>query len=345
VSTAYLGDEFDYKGKYEGLVFTSKTKSNASLYPHASHATAKTTEDTHPPTNPPTATTSCRHSTSSIDSKGVHTVQFPKQVIALLINPPAHSIAFVSTKLLPHTSLLVADTGATDRMIPDKSAFISYRPVTGRHVRMRNNLFAPILGTGSVVIALNGKCILIRDYLHVPALRNPLYSLCAHPRQHRCGLIGMHDLGMYVFFPSFIIEVNTTTDCHLWYEPIGQSSTMLSINYIEPIQTCNSSSTTAAIPPSPPAIIEDKDECKADNEDVIPDGVLPSQRSHPRHHLLPSTCHSSHLQRTESASRPLAGMNSYNVSTPSNTSPPHRVHHQFMVRRPAEDPLRRSWNE
>ncbi len=36
----------------------------------------------------------------------------------------------------------------------------------------------------------------------------------------------------------------------------------------------------AAISPSPPAIIEDKDESKADNEDVIPDGVLPTYASH-----------------------------------------------------------------
>jgi hypothetical protein len=94
--------------------------------------------------------------------------------------------------------------------------------------------------------------------------------------------------------------VNTTTDCHLLYEPIGWSSTMLSINYIQPILTCNSVSTMAAIPPSPPAIIKDKDESEADNEDVIPDGVLPTYASHwpkkpPTHHLLPSTCHSSHL--------------------------------------------------
>ncbi len=145
---------------------------------------------------------------------------------------------------------------------------------------MGNNLFAPILGTGSAVIALNGKRILIRDCLHVPALCNPLYSLRAHQRQHRCGFIGMHDLGMYIFFPSFIVEVNTTTDCHLSYEPIRRSSTMSSIDYVQPIQTCNSASTTAAIPPSPPAIIEDKNESKADNEDVILNGVLPTYASH-----------------------------------------------------------------
>jgi hypothetical protein len=46
-------------------------------------------------------------------------------------------------------------------MIPDKSAFISYQPVSGRCIRMGNNSFAPILRIGLVIISLNGKRILI----------------------------------------------------------------------------------------------------------------------------------------------------------------------------------------
>jgi hypothetical protein len=61
-----------------------------------------------------------------------------------------------------------------------ESGFISYCPVVNRRVRMGINSFAPIFGTGSAVIAVNGKCILIRYCLHVLALRNPLYSLRAH---------------------------------------------------------------------------------------------------------------------------------------------------------------------
>jgi hypothetical protein len=121
---------------------------------------------------------------------------------------------------------------------------------------MGNNSFALILGTGLAIISLNGKIILIQDCLHVPALRNPLYSLRAHQRKHGCGFIGMHDLGMYVFFPSFIVEVNTTTGCHLLYKPIRQSTTMLTLDYVQPVQTSNSSSNTAATP-SLPAVIKD----------------------------------------------------------------------------------------
>jgi hypothetical protein len=41
---------------------------------------------------------------------------------------------------------------------------------------MGNNSFAPILGVGSVIISLNGKKVLIRDCLHVPELRQPLFT-------------------------------------------------------------------------------------------------------------------------------------------------------------------------
>ena len=162
------GEEFDYEGKYEGSVYSGKSRSSVSDYPHASHATAE-----------PLATTSgsppsCRRTTWSTDPKGFRTVYLPKLVLALLHGPAAHSTAFISTKDHPgHNSLLVADTGATDHMLPDKSAFISYRPVTGCRVRMGNNSFAPILGSGLAVISVNGRQILIWNCLHIPALRNP----------------------------------------------------------------------------------------------------------------------------------------------------------------------------
>jgi hypothetical protein len=132
---------------------------------------------------------------------------------------------------------------------------------------MGNNFFAPILGIGSAVIALNGKRILIRDCLHVPALRNPLYSLRAHQRQLGCGFIGMHNLGMYIFFPSFIVEVNTSTNCQITYEPIGWSGTLSSIEYVQPISTGNSALATAEVPPSPPAIIADDNASIPDSDD------------------------------------------------------------------------------
>jgi hypothetical protein len=230
-----------------------RASSHTHMYPLAHHVSAdNTSPDFHP------TTTSCCHSTS-INVRDTCMTKLPKHILVLLNNPQAHSTAFISDKLQPCTSLLVANTGAMDHMIPNKSAFISYHPVTGC-VRMGNNSSAPILDTGLAIISLNGKHILIWDCLHVPALRNPLYSLWAHQHQHGCGFIGMHQLGMYIFFPSFIVKVNTATDCNLSYKPIGRSTTMSSLDYIQPVQTPSLASNTDANP-SIPAIVEDyKDE-------------------------------------------------------------------------------------
>ena len=92
----------------------------------------------------------------------------------------------------------VANSGATNHMFPDKSAFISYRLVTNLQVRMGNNSFLPVLGHGLAVISLNGQRILVRNALHMPSLVVPLYSLRAHFAQPGCGFIGGSGVGILV---------------------------------------------------------------------------------------------------------------------------------------------------
>jgi len=207
-------------------------------------------------------------SRTSQDPQGVNTIYLPKTVLSLLANPPTKSISLIhgpSSKRM--WSLVVADTGATDHMLPDKSAFISYYPVTGRRVRMGNNSYATIAGHGTAIISLNGKKVLIRDCLHVPDLRNPLYSLRAHQRQRGCGFIGMFGLGMHVFFPTFILEVDTAIDCHLQYEPIGRSTRLPDLDYVQPKTIMHKSASahaaTTQSAPTPITIEPDDDsECQ-----------------------------------------------------------------------------------
>jgi hypothetical protein len=122
---------------------------------------------------------------------------------------------------------------------------------------MANNSFTSIAGKGLAIISLNSKKILICDCLHVPDLRNPLYSLHAHQRQCACKHIGMYGLGMHVFFPSFIIEVDTAIDCHLQYQPLGRTLGLTDLDYVQP-KHIPLASTTAATP-SPPVMIEPDD--------------------------------------------------------------------------------------
>jgi hypothetical protein len=66
----------------------------------------------------------------------------------------------------------MADTGATDHMLPKNAAFTSYKLVSNLQVHMGNNSFLPVLGCGIAVISLNGQRVLIRNALHVPGLAN-----------------------------------------------------------------------------------------------------------------------------------------------------------------------------
>ncbi len=179
--------------------------------------------------------------------------------MALLNNPPEHSIKIFSDAHRPQTSILVANTGATNHMIPDKSAFISYCPCLGQEVCMGNNLFASILGSCTAIISLNGKKTLIWDCLHVPMLHNLLYSLRAHQqRQKGCGFLGIYGMGMFVFFPLFILKVDTAVSCHLSYELLDCLASLSLLNYLQPILTILASMTTA--PLLAPAHIEPDDD-------------------------------------------------------------------------------------
>ena len=178
--------------------------------------------------------TAIHHSCSLAASKGPKSIAMPRIVQRLLSNPSSHSIPTTFQPDLSRTSLLVADSGATDHMIPDRSAFISYKRVHDLRVRMGNKTFAPVLGKGSALISLNGKKVLVRDCLHVPDLRNPLYSLRAHQRQRGCGFLGIHGHGVFVYFPHFVLEVDTTTDCHLRYQPLGRTCGLSEVDYVQP---------------------------------------------------------------------------------------------------------------
>jgi hypothetical protein len=88
--------------------------------------------------------------------------------MAFLQNSPAYSFAIPSPRDRCPLRLQVADTSATDHILPDKEAFISYHLVANCHIRMSNYSFAPILGTGSAVIDVNSKWILIQDAFMFP---------------------------------------------------------------------------------------------------------------------------------------------------------------------------------
>jgi hypothetical protein len=119
-------------------------------------------------------------------------------------------------------------------MLPEKATFISYELVSNLQVRRGNNSFLPVLGRGTAVISLNGQHVLIRNALHIPGLVMPLYSLGPHLTQHGCAFYGAYAAGMLVCFPTFVLTVGTSSDCHLSYEPLGCCAPLDILHYVQP---------------------------------------------------------------------------------------------------------------
>ena len=77
----------------------------------------------------------------------------------------------------------------------------------------------------------------------------------------------MSGLCMHVFFSSFIIKVDTTTNCHLLYKPIGRAACLADLDYVQPKYFVDKSASFSATALSPrlPAMIE-----LDDNPDGLP---------------------------------------------------------------------------
>jgi hypothetical protein len=122
------GDNFEYRGKYEGKVYNASTKPNSATYlyppvPAFSCLGVSIGQDGN--TAPPP--TMHNHSTNALppDPGEVLTISLPKHIMVLLQDLPAHSIAmpFINGQCI--SRVLIANTGATNHMLPNKRAFIS----------------------------------------------------------------------------------------------------------------------------------------------------------------------------------------------------------------------------
>jgi hypothetical protein len=210
-------DSFRWDGDENGVTFDEvvKPKASVSSYPSS------------------TSTPSCCRAsveagpTCSV-TQSVDDIVLPPILVQLLLKAIPTTCSDTSSRFV------VANTGATGHMVPDRGAFISYTSIQGLRIRMGNNSFAPVLGRGTAIISLNSQCLLIRNVLHVPGLRVPLYSLRAHLRQSGCRFLGSYDTGMHVYFPGVVLTVDTSSDCHLSYESLGKSASLSLLHYVQP---------------------------------------------------------------------------------------------------------------
>ncbi len=130
---------------------------------------------------------------------------------------------------------------------------------------MGNNSFVPVLSRSTAIFSLNGQHVLVQNVLHVPGLAVPLYSLSAHLKQPGCGFFGTFEAGMLVYFPTFVLSVDTRTNCHLSYEPLGCSAPLSTLHCVQPqcaptlYPSEVSPSTCNAMPVSAPVLVADND--------------------------------------------------------------------------------------
>jgi hypothetical protein len=149
-----------------------------------------------------------------------------------------------------------------DHMLLGALAF-SYKKVTDLSVCMGNDSIVPVLGCSTAVFSLNGKHTLVWNTLHVPGLAVPLYSLHAHLHQCGCRFIGTFDDGFHVYFPTFLLSIDMSSNSHLTYKSLGTLAPLQTLHYVQPRCTANLypsetlESSSASTPH--PVVIEDED--------------------------------------------------------------------------------------
>ena len=102
---------------------------------------------------------------------------------------------------------------------------------------------------------LDGHVVGVRNVLHVPSLRVPLYSLRAHRQMDGCGFIGDNDR-FHVYFPSFVAMVDDAIDSHIHYAATWSDISnfrMSSASHASQSSTCIGSRQTSS--PQPATVI------------------------------------------------------------------------------------------
>ncbi len=229
-----LDDNFRWDGDESGIDYVNhscKSNKSTTLYPSCCSVAASPLLRVNPfELTKATPTSMTRPSRSPTGAPMTNCIINFSRCLCQLIQWFSHASigGFLSKRFA------VADTGVTNHMLPKKATFISYKSVSNLQVCMGKNSFHPVLGPGTADISLNGQQVLIRNALHVPGLMMPLYSLQTHLTQRGCAFYGAYAAGMIVCFPTFVLTVDTSSDCRLSYEPLGHCTPLDILHYVQP---------------------------------------------------------------------------------------------------------------
>jgi hypothetical protein len=106
---------------------------------------------------------------------------------SLLLHPLGSARAVQANSSILHPSghcpsefSVIIDSGATAMMVPFHHCFITYKPTPKSYVILGNSQKSPCLGRGDVCITMGGFTVVLKDVLHIPSLRCPLFSIRCH---------------------------------------------------------------------------------------------------------------------------------------------------------------------
>jgi hypothetical protein len=102
--------------------------------------------------------------------------------------------------------------------VPFQDSFILYKETPGAYVILADKSRVPCNGVETVCFLLSGKKVIFSDVLHVPCLRSPLLSVRCFRRILGCSFIADNH-GSYLTFPSFILNVDDSSDCTILSSP------------------------------------------------------------------------------------------------------------------------------
>ena len=99
-----------------------------------------------------------------------------------LLSTALHSVSQAITRANSHIIAMYnkkdteccADSEASEDTFPDYSTFKTYHRLTNRYATLGDKMKLPIEVIGTTVYTLNGRTILTRNALHIPALQGPL---------------------------------------------------------------------------------------------------------------------------------------------------------------------------
>jgi len=173
------------------------------------------------------------HSAQEIASAADQLVNFEIQLNELNTNVNQYSpltikckhvtnISHTNNKLKPINKSFVIDSGAFPHMWNDKSAFISYSPITD-NTTINNKVIladgtstADILGIGSIAIKIKNQIQILDTVLHVPTLNTPLLSVKQHCTKQGCYFYAANNL-VILAFPNQVYNIKMKEEIFVDY--------------------------------------------------------------------------------------------------------------------------------